>query len=473
MFPSRLVPPSLRAAMWPALFMLAACSGGGGGGGGGGSAPAPVAVADAYVFPPPATQLAVAAPGVLSNDSGAPTTAVLVGAPTHAASFTFNADGSFTYTNDGTSPDAFSYRATNASGSSSVVTVSLTPNTAPVAVNACKSTPAGTSVSGTLTANDEPASQPDTYSLVSDPIGPLKGNVIVNANGTFTYIPNNPSYVGMDKFKFQVTDKFNLTSTGIATVLINGAVRIMPLGDSITEGVWYDDPSSSCNDPVYFNCPAPGVRVSYRQKLYNDLEDLSPNYAVDMVGSHSNGGDTGLTQPEHEGWPGYSTLQLANGVNTWLTGNPPDIILLHAGTNSFSTNATNVNTLLNNINNWVQAYYPGIPPGNYPVTIFVARIIQTVQGIPNSITDADVTTFNNNVLSVAGNRTNVKVIMVNQQSGAGITYTIDTSPACLNTGVCTLGDMANVLHPNPGGYVKMANKWKVDLQASTILPTCP
>jgi len=62
--------------------------------------------------------------------------------------------------------------------------------------------------------------------------------------------------------------------------------------------------------------------------------------------------------------------------------------------------------------------------------------------------------------------------MVNQQTGAGIVYGIDTTPTCLGGGACS-GDMADNLHPNPSGYTKMADKWKTDLVASGTLPTCP
>lgn len=479
---------SRRAVIWPALLAIAACSGGGGGG-----MSTPVAAADSYVFQN-TIKLTVAAPGVLSNDSGGSLTAVKVGSPSNGT-LVLRSDGSFDYTsNDGISTDAFSYEATNANGSSSVVQVNLAPNQPPAPVNACLPTPAGASLNGTLTATDEPASQPDTYLPVTDPtVGPYKGVVTINPNGTFTYTPNvpvsGPTYVGMDKFKFQVKDALGATSTGIATVLINGAVRIMPLGDSITEGVWYTDPSTICetattlpDSPWLGNCPASGVRVSYRMKLYNDLEAMYPslqalnaNYGVNLVGSIRNGVDAGLAQPFHEGHAGYSASQIASGISFWLTSNPPDIILVHIGTNSFTTSATDVQTTLNNINAWAQSYYSPAPAGSRPVTVFVARIIQAVDGSQN------VTAFNDNVATMITSNTSnwpyLTVTMVDEQTSAGLNYTtVDSTnhPECFVEGgntACTAGDMASNLHPNPNGYAKMANRWKADIQ--TALPTCP
>ena len=84
---------------------------------------------DSYETPPD-TQLVVAAPGVLSNDtsvSGLPLTAIKGSDPSHGA-LVFNTDGSFTYTPDlgyaGT--DSFTYQATDGTDTSRFATVSVT-----------------------------------------------------------------------------------------------------------------------------------------------------------------------------------------------------------------------------------------------------------------------------------------------------------------------------------------------------------
>jgi hypothetical protein len=79
------------------------------------------------------TTLVVPAPGLLGNDSdvnGGTLTAVLGTGPSHAASFTLNADGSFSYTpaanyNGG---DSFTYRVSDGTLTSGLVTVTLTVN---------------------------------------------------------------------------------------------------------------------------------------------------------------------------------------------------------------------------------------------------------------------------------------------------------------------------------------------------------
>ena len=76
------------------------------------------------------TPLAIAAPGVLSNDTDVnpdPLTAILDSGPSNG-SLTFNADGSFTYTPNGgfAGADSFTYIADDGTDDSNVATVNLT-----------------------------------------------------------------------------------------------------------------------------------------------------------------------------------------------------------------------------------------------------------------------------------------------------------------------------------------------------------
>lgn len=88
--------------------------------------------------------LSVAAPGMLANDSdpdGDTITAQLVTGPAHKASFTLNANGSFSYTPaaDYNGSDSFTYKAKdshNGLSAAATVTITVTPvNDAPEAVD--------------------------------------------------------------------------------------------------------------------------------------------------------------------------------------------------------------------------------------------------------------------------------------------------------------------------------------------------
>ncbi|MCB1567147.1 MAG: IPTL-CTERM sorting domain-containing protein, partial [Xanthomonadales bacterium] len=108
---------------------------------------APTAVADSYNATED-TALNVAAAGVLANDSdpdGNTLTSVLDTGPANAASFTLNADGSFSYTptTGFNGADSFTYHATDGLLDSATVTVSITVNAIndpPVAVDDARMT---------------------------------------------------------------------------------------------------------------------------------------------------------------------------------------------------------------------------------------------------------------------------------------------------------------------------------------------
>jgi CBS domain-containing protein len=84
------------------------------------AAGSPVAVNDVYNTHTDDT-LSVAAPGVISNDTGTALTASLVGGPLYGTLSALNSDGSFTYTpNSGfTGADTFTYRVTDGSSNNS------------------------------------------------------------------------------------------------------------------------------------------------------------------------------------------------------------------------------------------------------------------------------------------------------------------------------------------------------------------
>ena len=79
------------------------------------------------------TPLTVLGAGVLTNDTDADNnslTAVIVSNPGHAASFTLNSNGSFSYTpvTNYIGPDSFTYRANDGAKNSNVATVTITVN---------------------------------------------------------------------------------------------------------------------------------------------------------------------------------------------------------------------------------------------------------------------------------------------------------------------------------------------------------
>ncbi len=199
----------------------------------------PVAVNDSYTTPED-TQLVIAAPGVLANDSDVdgpfPLTAMLVTSPSHGV-LTLNANGSFTYTPalDYNGPDSFTYRArdgSNAESNIATVSITVTPvNDPPIAANDAYGTDENVTLNvnaaqGVL-ANDTDVDGP--FPLTAVIVSPAtSGAVTLNANGSFQYVPAN-GFNGIVTFTYRARDGANAESN-IATVTITvGPVNDPPL----------------------------------------------------------------------------------------------------------------------------------------------------------------------------------------------------------------------------------------------------
>ncbi|MCU7842016.1 MAG: DUF4347 domain-containing protein, partial [Candidatus Thiodiazotropha sp. (ex Troendleina suluensis)] len=148
-----------------------------------------------------ATTLVGGATDVLSNDTGlgdTPVTVSLVTGPTQSAGFTLNADGTFSYTHNGTEnfTDSFIYRIIDNDGQTADATVNITitpvSDATPVAVVDTITVAEGATIttlvggSGTVLNNDTGLGDtPVTVSLVTGPT--QSAAFTLNADGTFSY----------------------------------------------------------------------------------------------------------------------------------------------------------------------------------------------------------------------------------------------------------------------------------------------
>ncbi|MEV4328837.1 SGNH hydrolase, partial [Microbispora rosea] len=105
------------------------------------------------------------------------------------------------------------------------------------------------------------------------------------------------------------------TAPAVARAESNGGVRVMPLGDSITEGT---------------QVPG-GYRIGLWQRL------AAGRYTIDFVGSQYNGPGS-LGDHDHEGHPGWRIDQIDANINGWLRNSNPRTVLLHIGTNDVLQN---------------------------------------------------------------------------------------------------------------------------------------
>ena len=189
---------------------------------------APVTVPNSYALAKN-VPLAVAAPGVLANDSdvdGTPLTALLITSPA-SGTLAFEADGSFLYTpaQGFTGAASFTYRASDGVTNSASTTVTLNiTNTPPVASAdsfvTLKNIGLTVAANSGVLANDTDANDDAlTASVVS---APTRGTLALNSNGSFTFTPN-ANYVGTDSFTYRAYDGTANSASTTVTISINNS----------------------------------------------------------------------------------------------------------------------------------------------------------------------------------------------------------------------------------------------------------
>jgi hypothetical protein len=221
------------------------------------------------------------------------------------------------------------------------------------------------------------------------------------------------------------------------------AVKIMPLGDSITHGIFGDPPDEYRTDDQI---------GGYRYPLHTSLIDAG-NY-IDFVGSLSSGGSLSGFDSDHEGRDGYCAKnisglcpygELTSNIPGILSANPADVILLHIGTNDISFGVPNIVDNVFEILDNIDTYNPD-------AVVVLSRIINRTD-VPAMATAT--TEFNNALAIMAAARIagGDRIVVVDHENA--LNYP---------------GDMLNALHPNEGGYNKMAAVWQNALK--TFLPVC-
>ncbi|WP_307848569.1 cellulose binding domain-containing protein [Microbispora oryzae] len=205
--------------------------------------------------------------------------------------------------------------------------------------------------------------------------------------------------------------------TGIAGAESNGGVKVMPLGDSITEGT---------------QVPG-GYRIGLWQRL------ASGRYTIDFVGSQYNG-PSNLGDHDHEGHPGWRIDQIDANITGWLRTYNPHTVLLHIGTNdvlqnyNVSSAPTRLSTLIDHITTTAPS-----------AEVFVATIIP----LANSGQESAVRTFNAAIPGIVQSKVN---------NGKHV-HLVDMHSKL------TASDLIDGIHPTANGYDKMAAAWYAALQS--------
>jgi acyl-CoA thioesterase I len=210
----------------------------------------------------------------------------------------------------------------------------------------------------------------------------------------------------------------NSTESRVSTCgKVGGTLRIMPMGDSITE--------------------AESGHNSYRRELYFGLSRVGCNFA--FVGSQY--GVFGGPNPpnrdfdlHHEGHWGWRVDQIASRATSYVAQASPDLVLIHLGTNDIfqGENPVNVAQELGGLIDRIREAKPD-------AYILLAKLI------PSSFNNERIAALNRLIDDVASSRSYppYPVVTVVDQSS-----------------YYQLHDNYDGVHPAPSGESKIAWRWK-------------
>ncbi|MFB6551248.1 GDSL-type esterase/lipase family protein [Streptomyces sp. NPDC056405] len=200
----------------------------------------------------------------------------------------------------------------------------------------------------------------------------------------------------------------------------DGGVRVMPLGDSITDG---------------FNVPG-----GYRSDLWQYL--AADGHTDDFVGSQSNG-PARLGDHDHEGHSGWRIDQIDAHAADWVRAAAPRTILLHIGTNDM-----------------IQNYDPAGAP---------ARLSGLLDHLTTAAPGADV--FVSDLVPVADPAAEERVRRFNA-AVPGVVSSLAAKGRRVHFvpmhSALTTSDLADGVHPTGGGYSRMAARWYGALVSSPV-----
>ncbi len=201
------------------------------------------------------------------------------------------------------------------------------------------------------------------------------------------------------------------------------AVKIMPLGDSLTDG---------------FIVPG-----GYRTELWTRIQ--SGGYLVDFVGTRSGGPDS-LGDKDHEGYPGRLIEDVAAGVNNSLQTYRPDIVLLMIG-----------------VNDMIQNRDVGAAPARLSALIdqIIAQVPETVVLVATlpPVADSEV---NQRILQF---NASIPEMVQSKFSRGDWVYLADLHDRV------EISDLADGVHPNAAGYARLGQGWYQSLLDLNLFDT--
>ncbi len=209
-------------------------------------------------------------------------------------------------------------------------------------------------------------------------------------------------------------------------------VRVMPLGDSITQGNT--------------------AHASYRRPLWHRLADKG--YRVDFVGSlreHHGAGrplETDFDR-DHEGHWGWRADQFLEQAEAWARAARPDIVLVHLGTND-AYQGQDAESTLDELGRLVAA----LRSANPELTVVLSQLIpvdeQAMKARGKAGVNERINAINRGIPALAKSLATAKSPVIAVDARRGFDPSLDTHDG---------------VHPNHQGESKIAQVWFEALEA--------
>jgi lysophospholipase L1-like esterase len=216
------------------------------------------------------------------------------------------------------------------------------------------------------------------------------------------------------------------------------ACKILPLGDSITEGFGYRGTSSE-----------PDNQGGYRIELFRQA--VKNNKSITFVGSLTNGPSTveNVQFPtKHEGHGGWTISQIAGIADNTLSTNKPNIVLLKIGTND--VNGTGSSGAPNGLKNLIDQITKDLPSA--------LLVVSSIIPITNDGTNDRVKTYNATIPTA---------VSAAAAAGKHVVF-VDSYAAFVADSSWKTKYMGDNLHPNDTGYALLGQTWFAAISA--LLP---
>ena len=242
------------------------------------------------------------------------------------------------------------------------------------------------------------------------------GQVIGHAAGTATITATT------DEGAFQASAGITVASPTQGRI-----IKVMPLGDSITEGYT--------------------IGGAYRLKLWQNLENAGLECGVDLVGSLDHHSATGLDDPDHEGHSGWTTGMILENIDNYMAAATPDIVMMHLGTNDIAQEV--VDQAPANLRSLIDHITAALPEDG---KLYVAKIIP-MGGIGNP----DSINYN----------TIIEAAVTEKQNEGLPVFLVDAYSIWPSGSSYYISDWT---HPNQQGYDALGDFWFDVIEADVQLP---